>query len=209
MSENFRHLKRAWESNVGKPPPYGVPTFPTFPTSRISMPPFEIDGQELFAAIVRLANESDRSWRFTKKGDKRPACDVETQQATRRRNLKAKQAAAADRILAEASKRNSTARPPGEDIASRMLRVMEPGKWYGMGDVARLAGIDRTGRGKVHQVLLRRKWVEQARNPGWSAQIPNPWEIHSGAEPQPKNLYRLTEAGLQVRNRLAKTVKPV
>jgi hypothetical protein len=58
------------------------------------MPPFTIDPTELWAAIVRMANENDHSWRFTKKGDKRPRCDVEAQMASRRRTIAKKRRAA-------------------------------------------------------------------------------------------------------------------
>jgi hypothetical protein len=58
------------------------------------MPPFTIDPTELWATIARMANENDHSWRFTKKGDKRPRADVEAQMASRRRNIANKRGAA-------------------------------------------------------------------------------------------------------------------
>lgn len=165
------------------------------------MPPFEYDPAELFAAIVRLANERDQSWRFTKKGDRRPAYDVEAAMEAKRKKLKARQEAATERTLAAARKRNSTARPAGEDIARRMLRVMEPQKFYGMGDLMRLTGEARTSRGKV-QEMLRRGWVEKAQNPAWSGVTLNPQKIMAGAEPHPRHLYRLSEAGCELRGRI-------
>lgn len=167
------------------------------------MPPFTYDPKELFAEITRLANERDRSWRFTKKGDKRPRYDVEAGQAARRANRKAKRDARIETLLAESRKRNSTARPAGEDIASRMLKVMEPGSWYGAGDLARMVGETRQARGKVTQVMLRRGWVEAAHNPAWTSVAFSPDEIEAGAEPQPRRLYRVTEKGLAVRAKMA------
>ncbi|MEY9506929.1 alkylated DNA nucleotide flippase Atl1 [Bradyrhizobium diazoefficiens] len=169
--------------------------------------PFGEEG--MLAVLMRLADENDRSWRRTRKGDRRPREDVAKQMESARRNRKAKQDAAAERLARERAIRNSTARPPGEDIASRMLKAMEPGKYYGMGDLVRLIGEGRAARAKVHQVLVRRKWVEKARNPHWSGVVPSPDEIEAGAEPHPQHLYRLTEAGFLHRNGLDKLNKPV
>jgi hypothetical protein len=79
-----------------------------------------------------------------------------------------------------------------------MLRAMQPGHWYGKGDIARMAGIHKSGRGKVHQVLLRRGWVEMAKNPAFRG-ILNPQEILAGAEPEPLHLFRLTDAGMKAK----------
>jgi hypothetical protein len=169
--------------------------------------PFGKEG--MLAVLLRLADENDRSWRRTRKGDKRPREDVEKAMATMRRNRKAKKDAATNRILAAASKRDNTARPPGEDIASRMLKAMKPDKWYGMGDLVRLIDEGRSARAKVHQTLIKRKWVERARNPAYSGRRYSPDEIEAGAEPEPQHLYRLTDAGLQQRNRLDNLTKAV
>jgi hypothetical protein len=78
---------------------------------------------------------------------------------------------------------------------------MKPGEWFGMGDIARMAGVDKSARGKVHQVLLRRGWVEKARNPAFRG-ILSPWKIMAGEEPEPLHLFRLTELGERVRDAL-------
>lgn len=162
------------------------------------MPAFHIDPTELWAAIRRLADENDHSWRFTKKGDKRPAYDVEAQKESRKATLAAEREARIARLGAAQRAASEARKPkPGEDIASRMLRAMEPGAFYGMGDLMRLAGADRNGRSKVHQVLMRQKWIEKARNPAYSDRRYSPGEIMGGAEPQPQWLYRLTQAGLE------------
>lgn len=152
--------------------------------------------------LTRLANEQDQSWRFTKKGDKRPAYDIETAKAAAKAKRRAKTDARIETILAEASKRRSTA--PGADIASRMLKAMEPGKYYGMGDLMRMIGESRQARGKVVQVMLKRGWVTATQNPAWDGLTLNPWEIMAGAEPQPKTLYRITDAGVEKKAALAR-----
>jgi hypothetical protein len=170
----------------------------------ILMPPFTIDPAELWATIRRLADENDHSWRFTKKGDKRPAYDVEAQKQSRKATLAAKREARIARLGAAQRAASEAKRPkPGEDIASRMLRAMTPGSWYGMGDLMRLGAAARSGRSKVHQVLLRRKWIERARNPAWSDRRYSPQEIEAGAEPEPQHLYRLTDAGVAEQARLS------
>lgn len=164
------------------------------------MPAFQLpaDPDEWLANIWRLLDEADQTWRFTKKGDKRPLEDVAKSVASKKRIRAERRKAATDHILAAARKRNLCRALPGQSIADRMLRVMRPGEWLGMGDIARMAGIHKSGRGKVHQVLLRRGWVEKARNPAFRG-ILDPWQIKAGAEPEPLHLFRLTELGERVR----------
>lgn len=156
------------------------------------------NGEGLLAVMIRLANENDQSHRFTKRGDKRQWFDIEAAKQGQARWRQAKRDRAAERILA--ASRLKHARPAeGQDIASRMLRAMEPGQWYGVGDLMRMTGEARTSRSKVHQVLLKQGWVEAARNPAWSGRTFSPDEIEAGAEPQPERLYRLTEDGMRRR----------
>jgi hypothetical protein len=164
---------------------------------------FPADPDEWLANIWRLLDEADQTWRFTKKGDKRPHCDVAKSVASKKRIKAERRQAATDHILAAARKRNLCRALPGQSIADRMLRAMRPGEWYGMGDIARMAGADKSGRGKVHQVLLRRRWVEKARNPAYQG-ILDPWQIKAGAEPEPLHLFRLTELGERVKAGLPK-----
>jgi hypothetical protein len=101
----------------------------------------------------------------TKKGDTRPWYDIEASVSAKRRIRADKQKAAVERSQAR-TRECSRYRPlPGRSIADRMLQAMQPGAWFGMGDIARMAGVDRSARGKVHQVLLRRRWIEKAVNP--------------------------------------------
>jgi hypothetical protein len=162
------------------------------------MPPFTFDPTSIWEAISRLADENDHSWRFTKRGDKRPLCDIDASVAAKRRIRAVKQQAAIERTLAAARARNLCRALPGQSIAERMLRAMRPGEWYGQGDIARMTGVSASARAKVHQVLLRRDWIEKARNPAFRG-ILNPWEIMAGAEPEPLHLFRLTELGLKVK----------
>jgi hypothetical protein len=168
-------------------------------TLKDTMPAFTlINTDDLLETVWRLLDETDQSWRFTKKGDKRTAGDVEKSVTNKKRARVERRQEATDRILAEVRKRNLCRGVPGQTIADRMLRAMQPGAWYGMGDVARLAGVHKSGRGKVHQVLLPRGWIEQASNPAFRGRL-DPWQIMRGAEPEPQHLYRLTELGLKVR----------
>ena len=162
------------------------------------MPPFVSTPTATWEAVRRLLDENDRSWRFTRKGDKRPRYDIEASVSAKRRIRAAKQKAVMERLLASVRERNRCRTLPGQSIADRMLRAMQPGGWFGMGDIARMAGVDASARAKVHQVLLRRHWIEKADNPAFRGTL-NPWQIIAGAEPEPKHLYRLTDAGLRVR----------
>jgi hypothetical protein len=166
------------------------------------MPAFKIDPTAIWDTVQRLLDENDHTWRFTKKGDKRPWCDIDASLTSKHRVRVAKQQAAIKRTLAAARARNLCRALPGQSIAERMLRVMRPGEWVGMGDIARMAGVDRSGRGKVHQILLRRGWIEKAANPAFCGQL-DPWEIRRGGEPEPMHLFRLTELGLRVKAKLA------
>jgi hypothetical protein len=161
------------------------------------MAAFEIDPTPLWDIVRRLSDETDGSWRFTKKGDKRSWHDIAASVTAKKRNRTERQQAAAERTLARARAKNLCRALPGQSIADRMLRAMRPGEWFGMGDIARMAGVDRSARGKVHQILLRRGWIEKAANPAFRGQL-GPWAIIAGAEPEPQHLYRLTELGLKV-----------
>ena len=162
------------------------------------MPAFTFDPASIWEAVSRLADEHNHTWRFTKKGDNRLLCDIEASLATKRRFKSAKQLVATERTLAAARARNLCRALPGQSIADRMLRAMRPDEWYGMGDIARMADVHKSARGKVHQVLLRRGWVEKARNPAFRG-ILDPWSIMAGVEPEPLHLFRLTELGLRLR----------
>jgi hypothetical protein len=168
------------------------------------MPPFDpFFGESMLDVLKRLMDERDQSWRFTKKGDKRPAYDIESAKQAKRAKVKASRDAKIETVLARTRAEHAARKPaPGHDIASRMIRAMEPGKYYGMGDIMRLAGAARHERGKVRQVLVKRRWVEMTRNASYSGRNLNPWEIMGGAEPEPETLYRLTEVGLARRAEL-------
>jgi hypothetical protein len=162
------------------------------------LPPFIIPPEELWPAIFRMIEENDHRWRFTKKGDKRSPADIAKSVEAKRRAREARQLAAAERTLADTRVRRLSRAPSGGSIADRMLRAMEPGNWYGMGDIARMAGVGSSARAKVHQVLLRRGWAEKAENPAFRG-ILSPPDILAGAEPEPLHLFRLTELGLRVK----------
>jgi hypothetical protein len=165
------------------------------------VPPFTTSPTAIWETVRRLLDESDRSWRFTKKGDKRPWYDIEASVSAKRRVRADKQKAVMERSQARPQECSRYRPLPGRSIADRMLRAMQPGAWYGMGDIARMAGVDRSARAKVHQVLLRRRWIEKAKNPAFCGRL-DPWHILAGAEPEPQHLYRLTDAGLNAKGLL-------
>ena len=74
------------------------------------------------------------------------------------------------------------------------MAVMEPGKWYGSSDIARLSGLDpKSVRATLIQKLLAQGLVERVMNPSWRPGVPNPQQIMAGAEVEPMWLYRLVE----------------
>src|SRR5258705_1673817 len=105
------------------------------------MPSFTNSPTAIWETVRRLLDENDRSWRFTRKGDKRPGYDIEASVSAKRRIRADKQEAATARSLARARERSNRYRPlPGRSIADRMLRAMQPGQWLGMGDIGAMAG---------------------------------------------------------------------
>jgi hypothetical protein len=164
------------------------------------MNPFGEEG--LLACMIRLANERDHSWRFTKKGDKRLRQDIEASIAGRRKAAQARRPA----DLGETNKRKRVA--PGESIAHQMMKAMEPGSWYGRGDLMRMIGADKDQRSTVRRIMLKRGWVESAPNPAFTGRRFTPQEIQAGAEPEPEKLYRLTDAGRRARRENWAPVSP-
>ncbi len=155
----------------------------------------DIPPEEVFAALERLCAGGSRGLR---KGEKAPRWFVEKVNATKRRKAKAAAQEAGERRLraqrAERWKRINPAVP----IVARMLRAMEPGKWYARRDLMTAAGVDRDARGKVNQVLFAKGWVERRRNPGYKGA-----EWRGGICPHYESewLYRLTAEGEAERER--------
>ena len=87
----------------------------------------------------------------------------------------------------------------GYGIPWRVIRAMEPGKWYGLKALCRSIGIAANGAGKAQQRLLRSGWAEKASNPAWDGRQLCPQEIQGGATQEPQFLYRLTAAGEKAR----------
>src|SRR5258708_6756670 len=44
-------------------------------------------------------------------------------------------------------------------IIDKVLRVMEPGQWYGLGSLEKAAGITHQSGGWVHQIFLGKGWA--------------------------------------------------
>jgi hypothetical protein len=79
-------------------------------------------------------------------------------------------------------------RPFGLRNIDRQLAVMEPGKWYGRGDVVRMVGLERYARDKISIVAHQKGAVQRRRNPAWTP-------IRFGEPAEPLWLYRLTPYG--------------
>ena len=82
----------------------------------------------------------------------------------------------------------------GSDLADRLILSMEPGKWYGRGDLIQMADLTRSDRIKVDQVLLRYGLVQRARNPEWQGTCDGKMTKASDAL-EPMWLYRMTSRG--------------
>jgi hypothetical protein len=120
----------------------------------------------------------------------------------RARAKRERQRAARNRCYARQQTRGVKYRPKGGwSIADRMIRIMSPSEWYGVGDVARALSEPRSSRGKMRQVLLVRGLVTRTRNPARREKL-DPWQIMAGREQEPDWLYRLTEAGEAYRAKL-------
>jgi hypothetical protein len=81
---------------------------------------FDFDPDSIWDAVRRLADDNDNSWRFSKKGDKRPLCDIDAAVQGRKRVRETRRLVTTERILAAARARNLDRAIPGQDIASRM-----------------------------------------------------------------------------------------
>ncbi len=107
-----------------------------------------------------IAIRDQRHSRRTRKGDKRPACEIEAMLAARRENRRRRQRAK----LAARPKR-----PHNHPASNRpaILMAMEPGCWYGQPDIEALTGIHRD---RLTVTLLRMRqagFLERAKNPEW------------------------------------------
>jgi hypothetical protein len=120
----------------------------------------------------------------------------------RARAKRERRRAARERCYARQRTRGTKYRAKGGwSIADRMVRIMEPGEWYGVGDLARALGEPRSSRAKMRQVLLARGLVSRTRNPAKREQL-DPWQIMSGQEQEPDWLYRLSGSGEAYRAKL-------
>lgn len=111
--------------------------------------------------------------------------------AGRKRRARERQRAATARRWAAHSAAWAATRTWG--LTDRIVVAMEPGGWYGRGDLIRLGGVARNSRGIANQ-MMDRGLLERQPNPDYRYQQ-SPQEIMGGEDPQPMWLYRLTEAG--------------
>jgi hypothetical protein len=146
-----------------------------------------MDSGTLIENILRAADGKRR------RTDPRPYAEVGRCVAGKRKALATRNAGKHAVLEQERKARKARRRSaPGQGIADKILQVMQPGEWYGAGDLVRAVGAGRDARCKLGQVLLPRRRVERARNPAWSTAPINPWRIMAGEVREPKWLYRLT-----------------
>jgi hypothetical protein len=87
-------------------------------------------------------------------------------------------------------------------IVDKIMRLMEPGQWYGLKALARSAGMGSSEAGRVSQLFEKNAWAVRLPNPAWHAA----WQgrVRLGATGvEPEWLYRLTEAGEKEKARVA------
>jgi hypothetical protein len=149
--------------------------------------------EDILPALLAMAAE--------KRNRRRTRAAIEKQRKTYQRNKRRRQAAALNRNR-KARGGRLTRVPAGQGYVDRMLAAMAPGEWYGRLDLVRMIGADRPVRGKVNQVMVRKGWVERARNPAWRG-VQSPQKIFAGAVPEPQWVYRLTALGEARRAMLA------
>lgn len=121
---------------------------------------------------------------------------------------KRREKAARSRAIAEAKwnerrdahmKRN---RPGlGNRLVDRIMALMEPGKWYGLEDLAKAAGLTHQQAGRVEQHFKEKGWATSVRSKAWDPEG-RPADLAAqgigvarGSEFEPKRLWQLTEAG--------------
>ena len=159
--------------------------------------PWEPNPATMFEDVL-AAIDDGQGWRFTRKGDQRLLCDIDAQKQSRRRNTAAKQAAVTARAMARRREEWQRRQPAaGESIVKQMLGVMEPGKWYSVGDIQRGLGLERPARSKMRQVMARRGLVERAGNPAYDRA-----KAIFHVDRAPRWLWRLTRKGEEARRRL-------
>jgi hypothetical protein len=86
--------------------------------------------------------------------------------------------------------------PIGQRRFDRIIRLMEPGKWYARGDIVRWAGLGLNARGEMVRTLRAYALVERTRNPDAGKGPSN--------NPEPWWLYRLTPKGEALREQLCR-----
>ena len=159
--------------------------------------PWEPNPETILEDLL-AAMDASESWRRTRLGDKRPLCDVEAQKVARRRNTAAKQAVVTAGVMARRRAEWQRRQPAaGESIIEQMLGVMEPGKWYSVGDIQRGLGFERPARSKMRQVMARRGLVERAANPAYDRA-----KAIFHVDRAPRWLWRLTRKGEEERRRV-------
>ena len=102
---------------------------------------------------------------------------------------------ARERRLAERNARRPPPKPKPEAPVLRILRAMEPGRWYGLKELGRAVGVDHDQANSVSCVLRKKRWADRAANPGWDPTPVQPQVLQGGGVREPKWLWRLSAGG--------------
>lgn len=129
----------------------------------------------------------------TRKGDKRTPAEIASVVAGKRHTVLRKQAEAMERRPKRARKMWH-----GASGVTRLLRALQPGAWYGVGDMLKLSGLAHYFDSIVWQRLWPAGWIERARNAAYDPAL----VIFSKAR-EPQWLWRLTATGTAERERRA------
>ncbi|MPZ19542.1 MAG: hypothetical protein GEV06_16720 [Luteitalea sp.] len=161
--------------------------------------------QEAWDMIMAAA--TDR--RVMRKGDRHRKESNEKRQRSRDANLARRQREAVSTATAE---RHAAARArwlKGRDLATnnqgRLLRLMEPGGWYGARDLYEAAGMlkDQAAIALVH--MREKGWLTRTRNPAHDGAQRTPGEIMArqaaGVGEEPVWLYGLLEGGIAAKEK--------
>jgi hypothetical protein len=162
-----------------------------------------------------LAAATDR--RVMRKGDRHRKESTEKARRTRdaNRGRRQREAVSAATMERRAAKRAVWER--GRDLATnnqgRLLRLMEPGRWYGARDLYEAAGMLK-GQAAIALVHMREKdWLTRTRNPDHDGVARAPREIMkrvaAGIAEEPIWLYGLAEAGVEAKEKAAEAAAEV
>ncbi len=160
-------------------------------------------GTAVFAALAAMAKRERKRPRRADRRARLMEQQARSVAAARRRRARLQREAqgrVAARLKSERAARGRAPLPYGS-LVGGIMRVMEPGHWYGARDIALMAG--RTGdstRATLIQKLMVQGLVERVQNPDWRPYGCGPTSVgtpqeNATREVEPMWLYRLTPLG--------------